>query len=251
MWAFHRALTVNGALVPAVRRTASLVDPYSLSGSIAGMDMSVDLEVDVVDFSSYACHSWLVGPHGVINAPPAVLCNIPLLQEMIKNGQPSSALAANDIESFVFVKIRGKILLVANTSLRVSLALAGHSGVEPGSFEDEIGILGWFLTELDNDIKKLKENHKIRCDALNFSNPNDTEPLNDEATLAIKKGLVSLMASDNVFFAEWLPDMKSLQVTMTSGDILYFQVEVDITNKTMQAIHRVFANAWDYAKSRF
>ncbi len=161
---FHRALTVNGTAVPAVRRTASLVDPYSLSGNIAGMDLSVDLEVNVADFSSSACHSWLVGPHALINAPSSVLCNIPLLQEMkgtIKNGKPSSAWAANDIESFVFVEIRGKILRVANTPRRVSLALTGHPGVEPGSFEDEIGILGWFLTELDNDIKKVTKNHKI------------------------------------------------------------------------------------------
>ena len=217
------------------------------------MDLSVDLEVNVVDFSSYACHSWLVGPHGVINAPPAVLCNIPLLQEIketIKNGQRSSALAANDIESFVFVKIRGKILLVANTSRRVSLALTGHPGVEPGSYEDQIGILGWFLTELDNDIKKVKENHQIRCDAFNFSNPYDTEPLNDEANLAIKSGLLSLMASDNVFFADWLPGM-CLKVTKTSGDILYFEVEEDITKDTMNAIGNVFTKAWAYLKSGF
>ncbi len=180
------------------------------------MDLSVDLEVNVVDFSSIACHSWLVGHHGVIDAPSSVLCNIPLLQEikgMIENAQPPSENCV--FESFVFVDIRGKILLVANTPHRVSLALAGHPGVEPGSFEDETGIWGWFLTELDNDIKKVKENHQIRCDAFNFSNPYDTEPLNDEANLAIKSGLLSLMASDNVFFADWLPGM-CLKVTKTT-----------------------------------
>ena len=179
-WSFRRAIAVNETLVPAVRVTASVVDPFSLSGGVRGVDLSVDLEVNVVHFSDKHYLMWLVGPNALIMAPSLMWWrerakDIPLLQEIketIAKGEPPLPAPARtkDIKSFVFVNVRGKTLLVANNPRCVSLALAGHPRMEPGSFEDETGILNWFLTELDNDIKKLQgkpaqANAKNPCDS--------------------------------------------------------------------------------------
>ncbi len=182
LWGFRRAIAANETLVPAVRVTASVVDPFSLSGGVRGVDLSVDLEVNVVHFSDKHDLMWLVGPHALIKAPSLMWWrerakDIPLLHEIKEMiGKGKRPRATEDIQSFVFVNVRGKTLLVANNPRCVSLALAGHPRMEPGSFEDETDILNWFLTELDNDIKELQEKLATPCDALSSSSPDDTEP---------------------------------------------------------------------------
>ena len=75
---------------------AAVMDPFSLHGNIEGVDLNVELEEKVVDFSSRACLSWLVGPHAVTQAPSLVWWrardkDIRLLHEMkdmIGKGKP-------------------------------------------------------------------------------------------------------------------------------------------------------------------
>ena len=212
MWAFRRAIAIKDKWVPTVRLTVSLVDPFCLSDNIQGVDMSKDLEVSVVDFSNISRLSWLVGHAGT----PAFLAwrahakHFPLLKDI--KDTISLARAPADSKTFVFVEIRGKTLLVANTPRRVSLALTGHPGAEAGSFEDETGILGWFLDELEKDIKTFKEN---TSDSLSSCSSSDTEAEDDARATraAIKKGLADLRASSAVRPATWQPSRGAFRIT--------------------------------------
>ncbi len=86
---------------------------------------------------------------------------------------------------------------------------------------------------------------------MSFSSPNDTEPLDDEAAWAIRRGLDLLMASDKVLFAIWLPDVRRIKVMKKNGNTMHFQMEEDITKDTMKAIENAFANAGAFATSGF
>ena len=55
VFAFRRAIAVNGVFVPTERLTASLFGPFSLSANLEGTEM----EVDVVDLSSDARVTWI------------------------------------------------------------------------------------------------------------------------------------------------------------------------------------------------
>ena len=106
---------------------------------------------------------WIAGPRGAIKVPffwwHQHSSSIPLLMEikdLIKQGKPGRRMPREQ-KSLVLVEVRGKILLVLNHPSQVSLALRGHPGALPGSFEDETGILGWFFTELEKDLKVLLE----------------------------------------------------------------------------------------------
>ena len=97
-------------------------------------------------------------------------------------------------KSLVLVEVRGKILLVLNHPSQVSLALRGHPGALPGSFEDETGILGWFLTELEKDIKVLLEKpQQPQTLQSQESLESEPEPQDEEKQKAIDEGLERLM----------------------------------------------------------
>ncbi len=164
MWDFRRAIVVNGKSVPTSPMFAKVVDPHELSWSIGYIDAGFYLNVDVAHFSSACYPSWLVGPRGLFEAHSTLrrrarAKGLPLPQEikrMVKSGTSSNTSIQH--ESLIVVKVRGKIFLVANTPRSVSLALTCTPEAVPGSFKDKIGMLGWFLTELDKDLKALKEN---------------------------------------------------------------------------------------------
>ncbi len=166
MWAFRRAIAVNDTFVPAARLTASLIDPFSLSGNMEGVDLDVELEVNIVDFSSCAYLSWLVGPRAVIKAPSflrwrARAKDIPLLQEikeMIGKGKPPREGGQGHQKPCLCESQRGRNSRSPTPPVAL-LAPTGHAGMEAGSFEDESGIFGWFLTKFENAIKKLQEKH--------------------------------------------------------------------------------------------
>ena len=223
MWAFRRAIVINDKLVPTVRLMASLIDPFRLSRNIQGVDLSVDMEVNVVIFSNIARLSWLVGPPGTHSSLVwrAHAKNFPLLKEIkesvkqgetIMEGEITHARATKDSKTFLFVEVRGKILLVANTHRRLSLALTGHPGVEAGSFEDEVSILSWFLTELVKDITTFKED---AGDSLSSCSSSDTKE-EDDATgrhAAITNGLAVLRASSAVRLATWQQERGAFKIT--------------------------------------
>ena len=105
---------------------------------------------------------------------------------------------------------QGKILLVLNHPSQVSLALRGHPGALPGSFEDETGILGWFLTELEKDIKVLLEKPQ-QPQAKSSHESLESEPQDEEKQKAIDEGLERLRGHHKVCSATWLPSMWVLQ----------------------------------------
>ncbi len=148
------AIAANGRLVPTAPLTARVVDPFSLEG----LD-DMDTKVDVVDFGAKAKQKWLVGPTGVIKGPfqwwRSNTWRIPLLNEIkhkVKMGKGLLSYKARAPRHLVFVNVRGVTFLVANKSRTVVLALADHHG----SFQEKAGALGWFLSELDKDIEKLR-----------------------------------------------------------------------------------------------
>ena len=119
--------------------------------------------MNLVSFEAAADVKWLAGPRGAIKVPflwwRQHSSSIPLLmviKDLSKQGKPGRRMPKEQ-KSLVLVEVRGKILLVLNHPNQFAMALRGHPGALPGSFEDETGILGWFLTELEKDIKMLQE----------------------------------------------------------------------------------------------
>ena len=233
MWDFRRAIVVNGKSVPTCPMFAKVVDPHELSGGIEYIDANFFLNVDVVHFSSACQPVWLCGPRGLFAAPDQLLWRvhakeIPLLQEimhMIKTGNAS--MKSKQHENLIVVKVRGKIFLVANTPRSVSLALTCTPEAVPGSFEDKISMLGWFLAELDKDLKALKENlalqENIAQGETGDAKSSCCDGHGDGTALAIKEGLEVLNASPKVSHATWAPSKKSFRIVTKSNSIQQFR----------------------------
>ena len=140
---------------------------------------------------------------------------IPLLieiKDLIKQGKPRNQLQPQQQKSLVLVKVRGKILLVLNHPSQVSLALRGHPGALPGSFEDETGILGWFLTELEKVVKVLLQKKPQQPQAMSSHESLESEPQPEEKQKAIDEGLERLRGHHKVHRATWLPSRGSFKV---------------------------------------
>ncbi len=160
MLSIRRAIAVNNRLAPTEPLTAKIICHFSLT-NLGGED----IEVNVVDFSSCAYATWLVGPTGIIKGRYGWWISnakaIPLLGEtkdMIAKGRgilrSRARCRCNDL---VLAKVKGVTLLVANKPRSVVLALAGHPGADAGPFEDQAGILAWFIKELASDIETLQK----------------------------------------------------------------------------------------------
>ncbi len=207
MATFREAIAVNGHLLPSELMTAPVVDPHSLC---ANMDMTEEMEVDVVDFSFRANVTWLFGPHAPIKKAPswwrANIKNIPLIQEIrevIKaagKGEPRN--------TFVCVQVRNKTLMFANGTYRILLALTGHPEAEPGSHEDKTGILAWFFTQLEQDINKLEDEPELQTQAAPSA-----EPAADR-DVVIKEGIKALKGLPAVQRAVWQPSRKTFKILL-------------------------------------
>ena len=182
---------------------------------------------------------WLIGPRGFVSTESqSGRCrwweyakDIPLLneiQDQVVKGRDILTAKKKGVvkvrDSFVLVQVRGRNILVANKPRRgVTLALTSLPGVDAGSFQDEAGILSWFLKELKNDIETLQEAGR-------------TEPEEDEIAKAIKAGLVVLRASSEVMRATWRPANNAFRVTkMKAKSAKLFKVPSRKTRKTQKA----------------
>ncbi len=223
-WDFTRAIAVNQKWVPSCIMTAKVVDPHDLSWSMEGADVGFTLVVDIVHFGQRSYPSWLAGPRGLIEAPSTKWWRdnankLPVFQEikrMITSGWQSTAPTEPEL---VLVHVRDKTILVANTPRIVSLALTGHPGAEPGSFEDATGILGWFLTQVEKDVKALQKTQvHAKAEA-----KRSRDGHGDGAALAIKEGLKVLNVTPNVRRATWLPSSKSFRIRKWNETIKCFR----------------------------
>ncbi len=244
MFAFSRAIAVNQKWVPTCPMTAKIIDPHDLSCSAEGIDVGIFLEVDLVNFSGTSNPLWLVGPHGLYHAPDVSWWRehadaLPLLREirdMIGGGKITRV--RREEGCLVLVQVRGKTLLVACNFYGVHLALRGHPGAEPGSFEDATGILGWFLKELEKDMKALDKDIALQNEPAEGEAKSSLEKHNqahqkkrkpvcdwkgDGATLALKEALGVLRAHTNVRRADWLPSRKSLSIKTWNGCVRDFR----------------------------
>ncbi len=205
MATFSEAITVNGHLVPSELMTAPVVDPHSLCGN---MDTHKEMEVDVVDFSFRANVTWLFGPRAPIKKTyswwRANNKDIPLLKEIRE--VVKAAGKGEPRKTFVFVQVRNKTLLFANETYRILLALAGHPEAEPGSHEDKTGILAWFLTQLEQDIKKLEDEPERQTQAAPSA-----EPAADR-DVVIREGIKALKGLPAVQRAVWQPSRKTFKI---------------------------------------
>ncbi len=238
-------IVVNDRLVPTAPQTAKILDPFSLT-DLGGEDV----EVNVVDFSATAYNMcWLIGPRGLVPTESrrwwAYAKDIPLLneiQDQVVKGRDILTAKKKGVvkvrDSFVLVQVRGKNILVANKPRRgVTLALTSLPGVDAGSFQDEAGILSWFLKELKNDIETPQETGR-------------TEPEEDEIAKAVKAGLVVLRGSSEVIRATWRPANNAFRVTkMKAKSAKLFKVPSPKTRKTQKAaIDKTVADALRWAE---
>jgi hypothetical protein len=78
------------------------------------------------------------------------------IRENIKNIKNNiGARYPKEHGSMVILQVRERILFVQNLQNIVVLGLRGTPGAPPGTPEDEIGALQWFLKELEQDIEKV------------------------------------------------------------------------------------------------
>ena len=222
-FAFRPAISVNGVFVPTERLTASILDPFSLSANLEGAEM----EVDVVDLSTHASVAWIFGVinAGFVNWRMSAL-KIPLIQEikaMITEGRVllrsrASSGTTRARKNFMFVKIRDKTLLVANTPGRAALALASHRGKKIGSFTNQTNMLGWLLRQLEVDVRKFLEDMLLKPDPGDDPDSSYSEGTTEpeqipEMRLAVDEGVAVLNACPNVRCARWLPSICTFKVT--------------------------------------
>ena len=254
MWDFSRAIAVNCNSIPTCPVCAQVIDPHELCWGIEHIDAGFFLTLDLVHFSSTCYPSWLIGPRGLFEAPGTTWWRehakeLPLLQEiqhMVKSGKPCKSDAKGH-ENLVVVKVRGKIFLVANTPRNVSLALACTPEAMPGSFEDQTGILGWFLTELSKDMQAFKENLAFQENLAQVETKSSRKPLGDAngrgdgAALAITEGLEVLTPSPNVRHATLLQS-KSVQQFCTkkrkAHDMSISEAVCSDTANALQGVER-------------
>ncbi len=207
MATFREAITVNGHLLPSELMTAPVVDPHSLCGN---MDTTKEMEVDVLDFSFRANATWLFGPRAPIKKTyswwRANNKDIPLLKEIRE--VVKAAGKGEPRKTFVFVQVRNKTLLFANETYRILLALTGHPEAEPGSHEDKTGILAWFLTQLEQDIKKLEDEPELQTQAAPSA-----EPAADR-DVVIREGIKALKGLPAVQTAVWQPSRKTFKILL-------------------------------------
>ncbi len=260
MLSIRRAIAVNNRLVPTEPLTAKIIDPFCLA-YLGGED----IEVEVVDFSTCAYSTWLVGPTGVIKGRYGWWISnaksIPLLGEikdMVARGRGLRSKSRWRYNDLVFVKVRGVALLVVNKPRSVVLALTGHPGADAGSFEDKAGILAWFIKELASDIEALQKKHvdenacerdcKNTCDSESSCSPSDAEPGEDDTAKAIVGGLEVLRASSAVRFATWEPFQKAFKITkMNTESIKEFNVVPPKKRKATKANAEGISHAFDSA----
>ncbi len=243
MMNIRHGIVVNDNLLPTTPLIAKIIDPFSLT------DLSgADIEVDVLDFSTAAYSmAWLIGARGIapVTGPPGH-CNwcvyhardIPLLNEikdMVNKARDLRSARAFMRDTFVFVRVRGKTLLVANKRRNVALALPNHPRIHAGSFEDKAAVLSWFLAELRTEIETLTRR---------------APPEEDEVAKAIKAGLVVLRASSEVCRATWRPPQNAFRVTKKNQkNVKTFKVPAPKTGKTQKAaIDKVVADALRWAE---
>ena len=201
-----------------------LVDPYDLISTIANLNIMEPLEVNMADFDVAAEVKWLAGPRGLIELPffwwRTHAKGIPLLMEikdMVGKGKPRSSKIPRGNKRLALVRVREKTVLVPNDPRHGSLALKGHAGAEPGSFEDDTGVMGWFLTELDKDTKTFQEELVQSQAAASSSTPQ-----------AIEEGLGRLKSDSSERSATWQPSRMSFNVNGTNKTACEFKVATNM-----------------------
>ncbi len=246
-WAFDRALSCNGHLVPRAKLTAHVIDPHSLGG----VDLDGEATLNAVDLSANANTTWLVGPRAPIQKKPfwwrANAGRIQILNEIkanIKAGKPSARMP-KERKSFVFVQVRGKTILVLNNPRRVLLALTCSPGAGAASFEEEKGILQWLTAEMKEDIKTLTDPEEAKA----------AKAPRGAVDPVMQGGLKSLNALKAVRAAAWLPSRSAIKVTLNNKNAKEFRVLSSKKRKTAavvvdgaQAIQNAVADALGWAQ---
>ncbi len=130
----------------------------------------------------------------------------------------ASSRATRARKNFLFVKIRDKTLLVANTPGRTALALAGHRGKKFGSFTNQTNMLGWLFRQLEVDVRKFLEDISHNADPDDDPDSSYSEGTTEpeqicEMKLAVDEGVAVLNACPNVRRARWVPSICTFKVT--------------------------------------
>ena len=157
------ALTLNNLVVPVVQKDMHFIDPYAIAGDL-DMDLENSKNISIVNFKATADMHWFEKTLGFKEKRWWVHnhCKIPLLleiREAIQNKKPkagSTARMPREAGSMVFVRVRDRLLCVQNITNLVMLGLIGSPGASPGTPEDQVAVLKWFLNELRMDIENLE-----------------------------------------------------------------------------------------------
>ena len=85
-WTFERSTLLNQQHIPLKKKSLSIIDPHDLGGSIEGLNLDEDLDVNLVPLADSANVKWLAGPRGAIKVPffwwRQHSSSIPLLMEI-------------------------------------------------------------------------------------------------------------------------------------------------------------------------
>ena len=57
-WTFERSILLNQQHIPLEKKSLSIIDPHDLGGSIEGLNLDEDLDVNLVSFAAAANVIW-------------------------------------------------------------------------------------------------------------------------------------------------------------------------------------------------
>ena len=157
------SLVLNDVVVPLEKKTMNIMDPYQLAEGL-DLDLEEPMEMSLVSFKCIADMWWFLKPLKLgSHWWKSHTRHIPLLLEirdLVKNNkvkQGAGARLPREQHSMVILKVRERILFVQNLPNVVILGLRGTPEALPGTPEDEIGALKWFIQELQKDIENLPQ----------------------------------------------------------------------------------------------
>lgn len=217
------ALVLNKKIVPTEPKTLYLYDPYELASSSENLfQVDDELEVNLVHFKATGDLSWVERAFQLpLRWWSTHSREIPLLleiTELIRSKKPKG-IRPKEPNTLLLVEVRERILVVGNNPGFVTLALTGHPGVPRGSFEDQSGVLMWFVEQLHKDVKVLLGRSER---ASGSKGPRGEEDYEHQDL--VDEGIERLQANPQTKKVFWLPSRQAFKVIKADKRTSEFRV---------------------------
>ena len=224
---FKLTWTLNDFAVPLETKTKSVLDPHHLAEDLVPHLENIDEEVEMslVSFKDSADMRWFLKALKLGAKWWIAHCGqLPLLLEIRKiikdqkTTKGGGSRLPRQSDSMVLIKVRERILFVQNLSSCVTLGLRGTPGhgpgAPPGTQEDELGVLQWFVQELQKDVKHLQENPEKPGEDLEEEQGQqaEVEDEDDSDQLHIEECLKDLQKHPSCLSAWWMPSRQCFRI---------------------------------------